>query len=172
MSKCQQQQREPNQRTTNPTVLALYPLIPLFDDVLTRRFRFLKPWESPLPLAEFLSAHADAARVLICSGLAPVDAATIARLPRLELVVATSVGVNHVDLVECRRRGIAVTNVGGAFSEDAADYAVGLLIDVLRRVSAADRFVRAGQWPVNGDYPLGSKVRIFAITLSTVLGPF
>ncbi|MCD7452115.1 hypothetical protein HAX54_015032 [Datura stramonium] len=31
------------------------------------------------------------------------------------------------------------------------------LIDVLRR-PAADRFVRAGSWPVKGEFPLGSKV--------------
>jgi hydroxypyruvate reductase 2 len=39
-----------------------------------------------------------------------------------------------------------------------ADHAVGLLIDVLRKVSEADRYVRRGLWPVQGDYPLGSKV--------------
>uniref|UniRef100_A0A0A9EE19 D-isomer specific 2-hydroxyacid dehydrogenase NAD-binding domain-containing protein n=1 Tax=Arundo donax TaxID=35708 RepID=A0A0A9EE19_ARUDO len=33
-----------------------------------------------------------------------------------------------------------------------------MLIDVLRRVSAAERFVRRGLWSVQGDYPLGSKL--------------
>ena len=46
---------------------------------------------------------------------------------------------------------------GDLFSEDVADMAVGLLIDVMRRISAADRYVRGqsacGQW----DFPLGSK---------------
>jgi hydroxypyruvate reductase 2 len=35
---------------------------------------------------------------------------------------------------------------------------VGMVIDVMRRVSAAERYVRRGLWPVQGDYPLGSKV--------------
>jgi hypothetical protein len=31
---------------------------------------------------------------------------------------------------------------------------------MLRRISAAERFVRRGLWPVQGDYPLASKVRL------------
>ncbi|WOG91894.1 hypothetical protein DCAR_0311149 [Daucus carota subsp. sativus] len=62
-----------------------------------------------------------------------------------------------MDVAECHRRGVKVTNAGDAFSEDVADFAVGLLVDVLRRVSAVDRFVRVGLWPLNGDYPLDSK---------------
>lgn len=72
--------------------------------------------------------------------------------------MGTSAGYDHFDLAECRRRGIRVTGAGDSFSEDAADFAVGLLIDVLRRVSVANRFVRAGSWPVKGEFPLGSKV--------------
>lgn len=72
--------------------------------------------------------------------------------------MGSSAGVDHIDLVECRRRGIKVTSAGDAFSEDVADYAVGLLIDVLRRVSAADRYVRAGLWPARGEFSLGSKL--------------
>lgn len=72
--------------------------------------------------------------------------------------MGTSAGVNHFDLVACRRRGIRVTNAGDAFSDDVADYAVGLVIDVLRRVSAADRFLRASSWGPRKEYALASKV--------------
>ncbi|EXC17799.1 Glyoxylate reductase [Morus notabilis] len=53
---------------------------------------------------------------------------------------------------------VAVTNAGGAFTEDVADYAVALLIDILGRVSAGDRYVRSGLWPVRGEYQLGSEL--------------
>lgn len=56
---------------------------------------------------------------------------------------------------------VVVANSGSVYSTDVADHAVGLLMDVLRRVSAAERFVRRGLWPVQGDYPLGSKVLHF-----------
>ncbi|KAK1677198.1 hypothetical protein QYE76_038046 [Lolium multiflorum] len=70
----------------------------------------------------------------------------------------SAAGLDHVDLAECARRGVLVAGAGEVFSTDVADHAVGLLIDVLRNVSAADRYVRRGLWPVQGDYPpLGSK---------------
>nr|DAD28598.1 TPA_asm: hypothetical protein HUJ06_030066 [Nelumbo nucifera] len=58
----------------------------------------------------------------------------------------------------CHRRGIAVANAGSAFSVDVADYAVGLLLDVLRRISTADSYASRGLWPVQGEFPLGHKV--------------
>ncbi|KAG1354765.1 Glyoxylate/hydroxypyruvate reductase HPR3 [Cocos nucifera] len=147
------------ERERLPPVLLLRPLSFPFHDALATKFRLLKPWESPLPRDEFLAAHAGDARALLSFGPSPtIDAEILACLPNLELVVAFSTGVNHIDVAECRRRGIAVTNAGNAFTEDVADYAVALLIDVLRQISAADRYVRRGLWPINGDYPLGHKL--------------
>jgi hydroxypyruvate reductase 2 len=98
-------------------------------------------------------------RALVAVGPTPVPCETLNLYPGLELVVGSSVGVDRIDLLECRRRGIAVTNAGESFSDDVADYSVGLLISVLRRVSAGDRYVRAGLWPKFGEYPLGFKLR-------------
>ncbi|KAJ0968494.1 hypothetical protein J5N97_025411 [Dioscorea zingiberensis] len=131
---------------------------PLALSCLSTRFHLLKPWDSPLPLPAFLSAHAASVEALLITGLDPVTAATLDSLPSVRCVVTTSAGVNHIDLSECARRSIVVANTGTVFSEDGADYAVGLLIDVLRRVSAADQYVRRGLWPITGDYPLGSKL--------------
>lgn len=128
-------------------------------DWLQTRFQLLEP-DNP----EFLTLS-QSVRALAVAGPSPLTAHTLRQLPSLELVVCSGAGVDHVDLVECKRRGVKVTNAGDAFSADVADYAVGLLIDVFRRVSAADRFVRAGFWPVKGDFPLACKV-IFSALLS------
>ncbi|KAL5859847.1 hypothetical protein ACOSQ4_001143 [Xanthoceras sorbifolium] len=122
------------------------------------KFRFLKAWESPLPLDQFLQAHAQSVQAILSSGGAPVTAEILRLMPAVKMVMTTSAGLNHIDMAECRRRGVAVANAGSVFSEDVADLAVGLLIDVLRKVSAADRYVRQGLWTTNGDYPLASKV--------------
>ena len=135
----------------HPLVLLAQPLFPEFAAALAGRYRFA------------LAADADAAaaaeaRVLLVPGLAPVTAQHLARLPALELVLGTSAGVDHVDLHACRRRGIAVTNAGAAFAVDSADYAVGLVVAVLRRLAASDAYVRQGRWAADGDYPLATKV--------------
>ncbi|XVF79937.1 hypothetical protein PTKIN_Ptkin15bG0030300 [Pterospermum kingtungense] len=144
-----------------PQVLVIKPppLLTLFEDkFMSSKFQLLKAWESTLPLDQFLTTYAGSVRAVLCSGASPITLDIIRLLPSLQLVVTASAGTNHIDLNECRRLGIAVANTAGVFSDDGADAAVGLLIDVLRKISAADRFVRHGLWPSKGDYPLGSKL--------------
>lgn len=136
-----------------PLVLLADPIIPEFQPELDARFRLL-------PLAAAAKASA---RALLTIDLPAVSSDVIAMLPALELVVASSVGVDHVDLAACRRRGIRVTNAGAAYSADAADYAVGLVVAVLRRVAAADAYVRCGGWADHGDYPLATKVSVVEV---------
>ncbi|GAB4834313.1 hypothetical protein Ancab_032565 [Ancistrocladus abbreviatus] len=108
---------------------------------------------------QYLTTNATEVRAVLCVGPSPIDAQTLNCLPSLECVVVSATGVDKVDLAECGRRGIAVANAGDAFSEDVADFAVGLLIDVLRKISASDRFVRTGSWPNVGQFPLGYRLR-------------
>ena len=133
----------------------------LLESLSSNKFHFLKAWETDSALSppEFLAAHGASVRALLSSPVGPFVSADILRqMPALGLIVTTSMGLDHVDLAECRRRGVAVANAAGLFSEDVADAAVGMLLDVLRRVSAADRHVRRGLWPSSGDYPLGYRV--------------
>ncbi|KAL3362182.1 hypothetical protein AABB24_014850 [Solanum stoloniferum] len=118
-------------------------------------YRVLDPLDESDPSLLPLSGSV---RIMLCIGATPVTSDTLDKYPNLECIVGTSAGFDHFDLAECRRRGIRVTTAGDSFSDNVADFAVGLLIDVLRRVSAADRFVRAGSWPIKGKFPLGSKV--------------
>ena len=152
---------EPKEEGELPLVVVLRSKnfnLPL-EDRLQSHFHLLDPNDSPDESTEsFLSRHAYSARALLCVALTPLTADTLGLLPSLELVVGSGAGVEHIDLHECRRRGIMVTGASAAFCEDAADYAVALLIDVLRRISAADRFVRGRLWPVKGEHPLGFKV--------------
>ncbi|KAJ9550007.1 hypothetical protein OSB04_022550 [Centaurea solstitialis] len=104
------------------------------------------------------SIHRPSARAVVVLGSTPLKSEHLDQYPSVEIVIGTSAGLDHIDLAECRRRNIKVTGAGDAFSEDVADYAVALLLDVLRRVSAADRCVRTGLWPVNREYPLGNKL--------------
>ncbi|GLU00517.1 hypothetical protein SLE2022_178810 [Rubroshorea leprosula] len=136
------------------------PILTLFEEkLISTKFQLLKAWESALPLDQFLITHAGSVRAVLCSGASPITTDVLQLLPSLQLVVTASAGLNHVDLPACRQRGIAVTNAGTVLVDDGADAAVGLLVDVLRKISAADRFVRQqGLWPASGDYPLGSKL--------------
>lgn len=108
-------------------------------------------------------SHGGAARALFCVGPSPLWKDTLDCLPCLECVITHCVGIDHIDLSECRRRGINVANVGDSLSDDVADCPVGFALDVLRKISAAHRFVRAGSWPQTPGFPLGSRVSGLAL---------
>ncbi|XP_057805667.1 glyoxylate/hydroxypyruvate reductase HPR3-like [Salvia miltiorrhiza] len=145
----------------SPEIIILGPpsVFRVYEKEFSSRFRVLRPWESQVPLPQFLAARAHGTRAAVCSGDFQLSAAVLGNLPSLRLVFTTSAGLNHIDLTECRRRGIAVAYAGNFFSADVADLAVGLLLDVLRKVSAGNRFVKNRLWPHPPDsFPLGSKL--------------
>ena len=106
----------------------------------------------------FLAEHAEEITVAVTSGRTGVDAGLMAALPHLGAVVNFGVGYDTTDVEAAASRGVAVSNTPDVLTDCVADTAVGLMIDVLRRFSAADRYVRAGRWPVDGNYPLTRQV--------------
>jgi lactate dehydrogenase-like 2-hydroxyacid dehydrogenase len=67
-------------------------------------------------------------------------------LPNLKLIVSLGAGIEKFDLADLGRRGIKLLHTPDELTEDVADYAVGLVYAVQRKISAADRFVRSGGW--------------------------
>jgi lactate dehydrogenase-like 2-hydroxyacid dehydrogenase len=87
----------------------------------------------------------------------PVDAATIAALPRLEMIANAGAGYERLDIEAARARGIAVTNTPHVTDGCVADMAFALLLAVGRHIVLGDRYVRSGAWE-RGGYPLVPRV--------------
>lgn len=81
------------------------------------------------------------------AGIGPVTDRHISAAPRLTVLARYGAGVDAVDLVAARRRGIVVTHAPGANTEAVADHTVALMLAALRHVVEGDRLVRSGQWP-------------------------
>ncbi|WP_411288762.1 2-hydroxyacid dehydrogenase [Phenylobacterium sp.] len=77
--------------------------------------------------------------------LKPVTAAMLEQAPRLKLVQKLGVGVNTIDLVACRERGVAVANMPGTNSQAVAEMTLALMLAVLRRLPYFDALVREGE---------------------------
>lgn len=150
-----------------PQILVLYEQR-IFDNLqqsFSHKFHFiyLLP-SSSTPIDQYLISHNYDPSLIytIVSGFAPITAIILSHFPSLGLLVTPSAGTNHIDLQECSRRGIKVANVGTVFSEDVADVAVAMFIDLLRRISAGDRYMRRCRLDLTAatcKFPLGSKVR-------------
>lgn len=75
-----------------------------------------------------------------------IDGEILECAPGLKVLSLMTVGYDHVDLEYCKRRGIIVTNTGAALTETTADLVWALMMDVARRLSESERFLRAGKF--------------------------
>jgi glyoxylate reductase len=64
----------------------------------------------------------------------------------LRVVANFAVGYDNVDLEACRERGVVVTNTPDVLTEATAELAVALTLAAARRMSDAERDLRAGRW--------------------------
>lgn len=138
-------------------VLQVGPLKPSLQDTLRSDYDALVLPDGT-ERAAFLAEHGDTVTAVVTSGRTGVNAELMAALPKLGAVVNFGVGYDTTDIDEATIRGIGVSNTPDVLSDCVADTAVGLLIDTMRQFSAADRYLRAGRWPVEGNFPLTHKV--------------
>jgi lactate dehydrogenase-like 2-hydroxyacid dehydrogenase len=82
-----------------------------------------------------------------------IDEALLTALPKLQIISSFGVGYDHIDVKAAAKRGIIVTNTPDVLTEEVADTTIGLLLNTVRELPQAERYVRAGKWP-SGNYPL------------------
>ncbi|MGA0610180.1 2-hydroxyacid dehydrogenase [Caldimonas sp. KR1-144] len=110
--------------------------------------------------ASLVAAHGARFDGLVTSAVYGASAELIAQLPNLKVISSFGVGLDRLDLAAAQARGIVVGYTPDVLNDCVADLAIALMLDVARRVSEADRFVRRGAWAVPGQasFPLGRKV--------------
>ncbi|RUU66913.1 2-hydroxyacid dehydrogenase, partial [Mesorhizobium sp. M2C.T.Ca.TU.009.01.2.1] len=100
---------------------------------------------------------------------AGISAAMIDALPNLEIIASFGVGYDSVDANHAAKRGVMVTNTPDVLTEEVADTAIGLLINTVRELYAAEKWLRDGDWAEKGNYRLsrltlrGRSVGIFGM---------
>ena len=96
---------------------------------------------------EQMAAAVREADVLVPTVTDRIDAALMAQAgPQLKLIASFGTGVDHIDLVAAKARGLTVTNTPGVLTEDTADMTMALILSVARRLAEGERLVRGGQW--------------------------
>jgi lactate dehydrogenase-like 2-hydroxyacid dehydrogenase len=76
----------------------------------------------------------------------PLTAEVIAAAPGLKAICNFAVGYNNIDLAACSKAGVMATNTPGVLDETTADLAWALLMSTARRLPAAERWLRNGEW--------------------------
>jgi hydroxypyruvate reductase len=126
------------------TVLQVCPLLPSLEEALRTNYKIVDT-----PSDEVVAA--------ITSSRFGVTNEQMDAMPSLRAIVHFGVGYETTDVAHAQSRGIVVSNTPDVLTDCVADLAVGGLIDVLRRLTAADRYLRRGDWQ-RGQFPLATKV--------------
>lgn len=137
-------------------VLQVGPLPPGVRNDLHREFSVV---ELPATGVEnFLAQHSDYLTVAVTSGMTGVGAAVMQALPKLRAIINFGVGYETTDIAVANDLKVIVSNTPDVLTDCVADLAVGLTLDTVRRITAADRFIRQGEW-LHGAYPLAQRLK-------------
>src|SRR5690349_15956115 len=81
---------------------------------------------------------------------------TIDKLRRCKLIVRAGVGIDNVDHVHARSRGIPVANIPDYGSEEVADTAIGMMLSLMRGITFLNSRLRdgLGAWSYTQVQPL------------------
>lgn len=98
----------------------------------------------------------------IVAGTETLNADVLTNLtPLLKVISRCGTGLDNVDLETARRLGIKIFNTPDAPTLAVAELTVGLILDLLRKITQMDREIREGQWQKRmGNLLAGKKVGI------------
>lgn len=138
--------------------IALDNLAPLRDDP-----RFELTARPGLKGEDLASAIAEADAVLVRSAT-KITRESLARADRLKVIGRAGVGVDTIDVDAATERKIPVLTAPGGNTISAAELTMALLLSLARKVPAADRSMRAGEW----DKKSFSGIELYGKTLGLV----
>ncbi|KAL4221026.1 hypothetical protein ACF0H5_019289 [Mactra antiquata] len=108
----------------------------------------VKIWDSDeaIPQEELLK-NVPGIDALFCLLTDKIDAEVLdAAGPNLKVVATMSVGYEHIDIAECRKRNIRVCNTPNVSTDSVAELTVSLLLLTTRRLLEGVAAVKNGEW--------------------------
>lgn len=80
--------------------------------------------------------------ILAPSSIKPVTASLLEKLPHLKHIALVTSGYDSIDVKAAKKLGISISRPLGANSLAVAEHALGLILDLLKRISEFDRDIR------------------------------
>jgi lactate dehydrogenase-like 2-hydroxyacid dehydrogenase len=143
--------------TNKPDLILTGPMMPLIEEQAERLFtvhRLAQAKDRNALIAEI----APRIRAIATAGHIPVNGALMEKLPKLEIVANFGVGYDSVDAKWAGEHGIVVTNTPDVLNEEVADTTLALLLQTVRQLPQAERYLRAGKW-LEKSFPLSPTLR-------------
>lgn len=83
---------------------------------------------------------------VIFSGTSPLSRKVIEACPKLKFISRAGIGLDSVDLLAARERGIPVSYTPDAPAPAVAEFTLGMMLSLTRGITAVDRKMREGIW--------------------------
>lgn len=136
-------------------ILQIGPISSRADELLANRFNVTRLWEVG-DRFKYLMRNGSRFIAAASSARHVIDAQLIGALPNVKIIASSGVGYDAIDVKTAQELGIVVTNTPDVLNDCVADLAWALVLDVTRRLSAADRYARSGEW-ARASFPLTTR---------------
>lgn len=103
-----------------------------------------------------LVAYIGDAEALIV-GLEPIDKELLDRCNNLKIISKYGVGLNNIDLDECKKRDIAIGWTGGVNRLSVAEMTLGYMLMLCRNLYVTSNLLKGGTWNKSGGFQLSGK---------------
>lgn len=110
----------------------------------TKWDHFLKIYKDRTEDPEELIQRIGDADILLISNI-PLPKEVLEKGTQLKMISVAFTGLDHIDLKYCQERGILVKNCAGYATTAVAELAIGLMIDLYRRITPLDQEMRNGK---------------------------
>ncbi len=108
---------------------------------------FLHNGKIPIPKKNLINKIKDMDG-LICHPYDTIDKKVIKNAKNLKVISTFSVGFDHIDIDFAKSLGIKIGYTPEVLTNATAELTIGLILDVLRRISEGDRIIRNKKWNV------------------------
>ena len=83
---------------------------------------------------------------IIIAGTEPITRKVMENAPKLKMISRVGIGLDSVDLLEARRRGIIVSYTPDAPTPAVSELTIGLMLSLLRSVQVSNIEMHNGRW--------------------------
>ena len=120
------------------------------EEAEAKGFKFvLNPYKRKLKKNEFLELLQKHKPAALLAGLEIIDKDILSSPFCPKVISRVGTGVDNIDMVFAQEQGIKIFRTPGILAASVAELTVGLIIDMLRRISLHDRSIRNGFWEKN-----------------------
>ena len=100
----------------------------------------------------------------VVAGLEPYDTDVLSALPQLKCISRCGVGIDNINLDLAKEKGITIKNTPDVVVLPVAELTIGMILDLLRRLTYHSSFMKKGEWHRQvGQQLSGKKVGVIGL---------